>query len=70
MGDGLLGELFDYVNGVCDPLHPFAPGDYGPSGEDVTHRFVLAGTLHIPGGIELTTITQAESAPLHHYKRH
>jgi len=58
----LLGELFDYVNGVCDPLNPFQPGDYGPSGEDVTHRFVLAGTLHIPGGIELTTITQAESA--------
>jgi hypothetical protein len=50
------------VNGVCDPLNPFGPGDYGPSGEDVTHRFVLAGTLHIPGGIELTTITQAESA--------
>jgi hypothetical protein len=58
----LLGELFDYVNGVCDPLNPFGPGDYGPSGEDVTHRFVLAGTLHIPGGFELTTITQAESA--------
>ena len=58
----LLGELFDYVNGVCNPLNPFGPGDYGPSGEDVTHRFVLAGTLHIPGGFELTTITQAESA--------
>jgi hypothetical protein len=58
----LLGELFDYVNGVCDPLHPFAAGDYGPSGEDVTHRFVLAGTIHIPGGFELTTIAQAESA--------
>jgi hypothetical protein len=58
----LLGELFDYVNGVCNPLDPFGPGDYGPSGEDVTDRFVLAGTLHIPGGIELTTITQAESA--------
>jgi hypothetical protein len=58
----LLGELFDYVNGVCDPLNPFGPGDYGPSGEDVTHRFVLAGTLHLPVGIELTTITQAESA--------
>lgn len=57
----LLGELFDYVNGVCDPLNPFAAGDYGPSGEDVTHRFVLAGTLHVPGGFELTTITQAES---------
>jgi hypothetical protein len=58
----LLGELFDYVNGVCDPLNPFGPGDYGPSGEDVTHRFVLAGTLYIPGGFEVTTITQAESA--------
>ncbi len=58
----LLGELFDYVNGVCDPLNAFASGDYGPSGEDVRHRFVLAGTLHIPGGFELTTITQAESA--------
>jgi hypothetical protein len=57
-----LGELFDYVNGVCDPLNPFAPGDYGPSGEDVLHRFVLAGTFHLPGGIELTTLTQAESA--------
>ena len=32
----LLGELFDYVNGVCDPLNPFGPGDYGPSGEDIT----------------------------------
>ncbi|HEX7423382.1 MAG TPA: carboxypeptidase regulatory-like domain-containing protein [Terriglobales bacterium] len=58
----LLGELFDYVNGVCDPLKAFGPGDYGPSGEDVRHRFVLAGTLHIPGGFELTTLTQAESA--------
>jgi len=58
----VLGELFDYVNGVCDPLHAFAPGDYGPSGEDVRHRFVLAGTLHVPGGFELTTLTQAESA--------
>ena len=58
----VLGELFDYVNGVCDPLHPFAKGDYGPSGEDVLSRFVLAGTLKIPGGFELTTLTQAESA--------
>jgi hypothetical protein len=58
----VLGELFDYVNGVCDPLHPFAPGDYGPSGEDVRHRFVLAGIWHAPGGIDLSTLTQAESA--------
>ncbi len=58
----VLGELFDYVNGVCNPLHPFSKGDYGPSGEDVLQRFVLAGTLKIPGGFELTTLMQAESA--------
>ena len=50
------------MNGVCDPLNAFAPGDYGPSGEDVRHRFVLAGTVYIPGGFELTTMAQAESA--------
>ena len=42
----VLGELFDYVNGVCNPFDPFAPGDYGPSGEDVTSRAVLVG--HVP----------------------
>jgi hypothetical protein len=58
----LLGELFDYVNGVCNPLQPFGPGDYGPSGEDVRHRFVLAGTLHVPGGFEVSSVAQIESA--------
>jgi hypothetical protein len=58
----VLGELFDYVNGVCNPLNAFGPGDYGPSGEDVRHRYVLAGTVYIPGGFELTTMMQAESA--------
>lgn len=58
----VLGELFDYVNGVCDPNNAFARGDYGPSGEDVRNRFVLAGVVHAPGGFEVTTLTQAESA--------
>jgi len=67
----VLGELFDYVDGVCQvppgfpnagQLDAFGPGDYGPSGEDVRHRFALAGTVHIPGGFELTTINQFESA--------
>jgi hypothetical protein len=66
----LLGELFDYVNGVCElqsgpqagQLDAFGPGDYGPSGEDVRHRFVLAGTMHIPGGFELSGVSQVESA--------
>jgi len=58
----VLGELFDYVNGVCNPLDPFGPGDYGPSGEDVRERFVLAGAWHVPGGLELSGLSQAESA--------
>jgi Carboxypeptidase regulatory-like domain/TonB dependent receptor len=58
----VLGELFDYVNGVCDPLNAFGPGDYGPSGEDVRQRFVLAGTFYIPGGFQLSTLFQAEAA--------
>jgi hypothetical protein len=58
----VLGELFDYVNGVCNTANPFGPGDYGGSGEDVRHRAVLAGTFHAPGGLELTTLIQAESA--------
>ncbi len=67
----LLGELFDYVDGVCQvpatlpgagQLNAFGPGDYGPSGEDVRDRFVFAGTFHLPGGFELSTINQVESA--------
>jgi Carboxypeptidase regulatory-like domain/TonB dependent receptor len=66
----LLGELFDYVDGVCQlqsgpnagQLDAFGPGDYGPSGEDVRNRFVLAGTVHIPAGFELSSVTQLESA--------
>jgi hypothetical protein len=58
----VLGELFDYVNGVCNPLNAFAKGDYGPSGEDVTQRLVIAGTYHAPFGFDLTVLSQAESA--------
>jgi hypothetical protein len=58
----VLGELFDYVNGVCNPLNPFGKGDYGPSGEDVRHRLVVAGTLHAPAGFDVSLLGQAESA--------
>ncbi|MGH9481500.1 MAG: TonB-dependent receptor domain-containing protein [Terriglobales bacterium] len=58
----VLGELFDYVNGVCNPNDAFGPGDYGPSGEDVRHRLVVAGTYHAPSGFELSLMGQAESA--------
>lgn len=58
----VLGELFDYVNGVCDPLNAFAAGDYGPSGEDVRHRAALAGMIHAPAGFDVSFLSQAESA--------
>lgn len=58
----VLGELFDYVNGVCNPFDAFAPGDYGPSGEDARHRAVLAGTVHAPLGLEVSTLSQFETA--------
>jgi len=58
----VVGELFDYVNGVSNVNNPFGPGDHGPSGEDVRHRFVLAGTLQLPWKFELNTLSQFESA--------
>jgi hypothetical protein len=58
----VLGELFDYVNGVCDPLNAFGPGNYGPSGEDVRHRFVFAGTWQAPAGFQVSALSQGESA--------
>jgi hypothetical protein len=56
-----VGELFDYVNGVTSVTNPFGPGDHGPSGEDVRHRFVVAGTWHLPGAFEVSTLSQFES---------
>jgi hypothetical protein len=58
----VVGELFDYVNGVSNVNNPFGPGDHGPSGEDVRHRFVLAGTVQLPWKFELNTLSQFESA--------
>src|SRR5262249_49444723 len=58
----VVGELFDYVNGVSSVANPFGPGDHGPSGEDVRHRFVLAGTVHLPWQFEVSTLSQFESA--------
>ncbi len=58
----ILGELADYVNGVCNPLRPFGPGDYGPSGEDVGSRVVVAGIFHAPRGFALSLLFQAEGA--------
>lgn len=57
-----VGELFDYVNGVSNVHDPFGPGDHGPSGEDVRHRFVLVGVLQLPWKLEVSALGQFESA--------
>jgi outer membrane receptor protein involved in Fe transport len=57
-----LGELFDYVNGVCDPLKAFGKGDYGRSGEDVLNRLVVAGVFQVPAGFQISLLGQAENA--------
>jgi len=57
-----VGELFDYVNGVTNPLNPFGPGDHGPSGEDMRHRFVISGIFELPYKFQLSTLAQFESA--------
>jgi hypothetical protein len=57
-----VGELFDYVNGVSDALNPFGPGDHGPSGEDIRHRFVISGVFELPCKFQLSTLAQFESA--------
>ena len=57
-----VGELFDYVNGVSNVHDPFGPGDHGPSGEDIRHRFVLVGVLQLPWKFEASTLAQFESA--------
>jgi hypothetical protein len=57
-----VGELFDYVNGVTNALHPFGPGDHGPSGEDMRHRFVVEAAVDLPGHFRLSTLAQFESA--------
>jgi hypothetical protein len=57
-----VGELFDYVNGVSDALNPFGPGDHGPSGEDIRHRFVISGVFELPKKFQLSTLAQFESA--------
>jgi hypothetical protein len=58
----VLGELFDYVNGVSDVNNAFGPEDHGPSGEDARHRAVIAGILHLPEAFEVSTLSQFESA--------
>ena len=53
----VLGELFDYVDGVCDPLHAFGEGDFGPSGR--TSRIALCS----PGSSTFLAVLKYRHSP-------
>lgn len=45
-----------------DPQHPLAPANFGPAFNDERHHLTLAGTAHLPWGMEVSPILQAGSA--------
>src|SRR5437879_13371001 len=38
-----IGELFDYLNGACDPFNAFAQADYSRYRADDRHRALVSG---------------------------
>jgi len=45
-----------------DPQHPFAQTNFGPAFNDERHHLTIAGTAHLPWGMEFSPILQAGSA--------
>jgi len=45
-----------------DPQKPLAPQEFGPSFNDERHHLTVAGTAHLPWGLEASPILQAGSA--------
>jgi hypothetical protein len=45
-----------------DPQKPFAPAEFGPSFNDERHHLTIAGTSHLPFGLEASPILQFGSA--------
>lgn len=61
-GEASIAELPIVFLGQGLLLHAFARGDYGPSGENVTDRLVIAGLVRLPKGFEFSLLSQAESS--------
>ncbi len=45
-----------------DPRNPFSPNEFGPAFNDERHHLTLAGTAHLPWGMEVSPILQVGSA--------
>jgi hypothetical protein len=41
-----------------DPQHPLSPAEFGPSFNDERHHLTIAGTSHLPWGMEASPILQ------------
>lgn len=45
-----------------DPQHPLSPAEFGPAFNDERHHFTVAGTAHLPWGMDFSPILQAGSS--------
>jgi carboxypeptidase family protein/TonB-dependent receptor-like protein len=45
-----------------DPQNPLSPAEFGPAFNDERHHLTIAGTSHLPWGMEVSPILQAGSA--------
>jgi hypothetical protein len=60
-----LGRAVGYDEGIAafrsyprDPRFPLAAADFGPASNDERHHLTLAGTAHLPWGLEASPILQ------------
>src|SRR5215469_6134076 len=60
MGYNQDGGSFRYY--PRDPQRPLSPFEFGPAFNDERHHVTLAGTVHLPWGMEVSPILQAGSA--------
>jgi hypothetical protein len=62
----VLGELFDYVNGVCNPLNAFAKGRLRAVGRKCHRPAGSGGNGALPGGFEFSRIEPGRERPAFH----
>jgi hypothetical protein len=51
-----------FRNQPRDPQNPFSPSEFGPTLNDERHHLTVAGTMHLPWGMEFSPIVQVGSA--------
>jgi hypothetical protein len=59
---GFAGDVVGSISVAQDQNNMFAPGEWGPSGNDSRHRVMVSGIFQLPLGIQLSPVMQAETA--------